>query len=321
MIFDELFYPDYKNDPLLKHRETFGELVERIGSPEVFNGTQVDEETREALTAYFEFDRLCTYERRFLWFWRRRLNIYYPIYKDSLAAWAERKSKEWLFDNFKTEDVTHDGTEKLIEGVMSELKKILDRTFNLTSAGKTTDTATDTGSNGETYSEDRSGESHAEGEATGKDRSFAFRYPESNYQGGVIPYDITNNPNVEFIDSQDDSISKSNNSADSRDSGNTDGERSGTMKNEHTGAGTSDRTDASATHDAGTDNSKTDRTQDVTNHWTETRKRQGDNLNLLMTELIEQLPTTDFFLQFVKKLQPCFQVVYLSDEIIEEEGF
>ena len=41
-------------------------------------------------------------------------------------------------------------------------------------------------------------------------RNLTYQYPESNYQDGVLPYDLDSVPNVEFISTQNDAKGKSN---------------------------------------------------------------------------------------------------------------
>ena len=82
----------YDLDPILKHEITFSELIEKLGSIEVYKNTSVNMETQNALNEFFAFDRLCDKEKKFLWFWRRRLNLFYPIYAQELEMWKERKA-------------------------------------------------------------------------------------------------------------------------------------------------------------------------------------------------------------------------------------
>ena len=113
-----MYYPwfeRYDRDPILRHEITFSELVEKLGSIEVYKNTSVNAETQNALNDFFAFDRLCDKEKKFLWFWRRRLNLFYPIYAQELEMWKERKTEKWFFDNYKNDSITHDGTFSLDE--------------------------------------------------------------------------------------------------------------------------------------------------------------------------------------------------------------
>lgn len=138
--------------------------------------------------------------------------------------------------------------------------------------------------------------------SNGKSRDFAFVYPESNYSGGVIPYDLDNNPNVEFISTQADNVNRSSAST----------EQSGNTKTDSTTDSTSTTNEESSSNADTTGN--TDR--DVTTTFTYT----GTDISTLADQILAQLPATDFFRQFAEKLQGCFQRVYLVDEQLEEEG-
>lgn len=312
------FYPYYGNDPMLKHEITFGELVNKLGTAKVYSGTAVDTETQTALNSFFELDRLCDAEKKFLFFWRRRLNLYYPIYKQELEMWAERKTEKWFFDNIKKSSTVHDGTFALDETTKAELKRtvedVIANTFHSDTTGKTTG-HTDVEHSGQNKTTE---ESSTSGDSSDKSRAFNFRYPEANYTGGVIPYDLDNNPNIEFIDSQADSLKKNEHSDTSNstvngtdsynDSSDSTGTSTGTVDNK------TDETRSQTTNQ--TQTGSTDR--DTVTHWTENYTKQGDNLNQLANELIEQLPTTNFFLKLISQLSICFQTIRLEDEEMED---
>lgn len=312
------FFPNYKKDPLLKPEITFGELIDKIGSSEVYENTDVDSSTQNALNEFFLLDRLCDTQKKFLWFWRRRLNVYYPIYKQELEMWAERKTEKWFFDNYKSGNVKHDGTFTLDETITDTLnrtiKDVLEQTFGSKSTGKTTGetTADHTGS----FSNTSDGRDSSDNNS--KDRRFAFNYPESNYSGGVIPYNLDNNPQIEFIDTQADGLKHD--------------EHTGTNHNETTGSdqsndngtskGTSEgTTDSTTKHTVDNTTEQTNnntRDQDTATHWTEETKKQADNLNKLCDELISQIPTTNFFLKLVDKLAVCFETARIENDERED---
>ena len=308
---------DYAKDPLLSHEMTMEELVTKIGQPAVFAGTEVDDATQSSLIDFFLLDRLCDKEKRFLWLWRRRLNLYYPIYKEQLEMWEERRAEKWFFDNFKEETTQHDGTFKLDENTKVELMRELERKFADIFSSKTTGTGTSDGTTAHTGDTNSTGTENSEDNGNSKNRSFAFNYPESNYQGGVIPYDMDNNPSVEFINTQADALGKTDNTH----SGNTENEGHETADDErhdeYKQSGTTDNTDDSMTNETGNENTTGERGQETETHWTEKVNRQGDNLNALARELIEQIPLTNFFKELTDKLQVCFQSTYLLDELME----
>lgn len=313
-----MMWYDYKYDPLLKHEETFGELVDDIGADAVFVKTDVDDATRLALINFFELDRLCDKQERFLWFWRRRLAENYPVYKDEVSMWAERKLEKWFFDNFKTESHTHTGTFKLDEQTAAELKRALDRAVADVYSGATTGKDHSESKGSGTRSDDTTGEESGSESTTGKERAFGFKYPEANYQGGVIPYDIDNNPNVEFIDTQTDRVSKGSRNTTGENSSSSTGTTTDTTTADGTSEGTATHTNNETVKEATDQTDKGTRGQQTETQWTEEIRRQGDNLNSLARDLIADIPNTDFFRAFTRRLKPCFQSSYLLDEYEED---
>lgn len=314
----ERWFFSFERDPILKHEITFSELITELGNDEVYKGTSVDTATQSSLNDFFAFDRLCDKKSKFLWYWRRRLNLYYPIYKQELEMWEERKLEKWFYDNWKDETVTHDGTFALDETTKQELKRELTTTIKSVFSSKSTGETTSNTKNIHSGEYENSSSGESDSTTANKNRAFTFNYPESNYQGGVIPYDIDNNPDVEFIDSQADSIRKSQTHETHSDSGNGTDSATDTGTATGTSKGTTDSTtnNTQATTEGQTVDGSRD--QDTTTHWTETKRRQSDNINKLATELIEQLPTTNFFLKFVKQLSICFETVRLEDEERED---
>ena len=174
----------------------------------------------------------------------------------------------------------------------------------------------------------------------GKTREFTFNYPESNYQGGVLPYDMTNNPSVEFINSQGDRLTKtdktSNGTTGENNNVHSEGSASGSstenasdqrITNDSRAQDATDNTDETKTTNR-TDNRNASANDNTTENGTkatdieetinEIKTHQGDNLNKLAEDLINQIPTTNFFKQFTAVLYKNFQQCYLVDEIIEE---
>lgn len=319
MFFDS--YCRYSDDPMLRHQMTFEELEEKIGREKIFEKTNVDAETQEKLSLFFALDRLCDNEKRFLWLWRRNLLQWYPVYLDEMTVWAERKTMAWFFDNYKTEHKEHSGNINLDETTKTELKRTLARVFEgllngtegqVSSSKSQTDTS-GTSDNSHTGSDTK--------DSTGKDRQFSFNYPESNYQGGVIPYDIDNNPSVEFLNSQGDRLTKSHDAG--SDSSTDNGETSGSEANEQSGKldTTRQQTDNQTTNDTENQTGTGEKKALTEETWTEDSRRQGDNINKLLDELLATIGNTDFFRKFTKRLQPCFRTSVLVDEIYEEDGY
>lgn len=317
-MYDPFYAWRYDADPILAHEITFGELILKHGTAYVYNGTDVDESTQKALNDFFILDRLCDSEKKFLVYWKRRLAINYPIYKQELEMWAERKTEKWFFDNYKDQTVTHDGTFSLDENTKADLtrgvKEVLENIF----AGKTTGKTSGTSNLTHSGSDESTTDVTASGTTDNKDRTFAFNYPESNYSGGVIPYNLDNNPDVEFIDSQADAVRHGfhSDTSDTHSVGSDEYEDNG--KTSGTSEGTTDNKTNQSVNTDTTQGETGSRDQDTVTHWTEITHRQGDNLNKLTDELIAQIPTTNFFLNLVKQLSICFETVRLEDEERED---
>lgn len=310
--------PSWSNVPEFKRECYFKDLVEKLGDTEVYRGTGVDVATQASLDEYFKYDFLCDTEERFLWLWRRALLEAYPVYIDQMEAWKRRKTYDWYFDNTKDKTVTHDGTFKLDEDTKAELLRDINRA--LSDVAKTildTDT-TDTRDASGTSHTDTDENTNGTSQDTGKNRQFAFNYPESNYTGGVIPYDIDNNPSVEFISTQADGVNKSNNQHEDTSTASEDGKTTSTEKAKGTVDTTTDYTDKQDETTKQTENQTASHGQETATHWTEATTYKGDSLNALARELIDLLPATDFFAQFVGKLKKCFMNDFLFDEV--EEG-
>lgn len=278
---------------------------------DIWEGTGVDDETKSMLHTALDLEVLCDEKLdKWLFYWKRALLFNYPVYKDQAAMWAERKAKEWLFDNYKELTTEHVGAFHLDEATKEEIIEKIGRVIDATVNGKfngNTDRTINTVDH-----QDSSGDSENEytNNTTAKSRAFNFSYPEANYTGGVIPYELDDDPDVEFISNQSDSVSRGNE------------EHSGSEHYDNAADGTSNTTDRSTT-DNTTDtaenrnesinsekNDDGTRVQDTHETWKEVTNKQGDNINSIVDSLIAQLPMTDFFKQFVDKMLICFKRQY-----------
>ena len=224
----------------------------------------VEQSDRTLLEEYFEREYIGTSdEADWLWLWKRRVLKWYPLYLDEKNAWLERKDYKWFWDNQTTRKLTHDE-----EGTRNYK---LDATSKTTMDSDTTTTSTDTGS-----SDDKS-------------RGFSFAYPESNYSGGVIPYDLNNDPNVEFISTQGDNVSRENH------------------EDEHSGKSVTDMT--SDTTKADTYSS--DNTRDYVDTW----DARGNDLADILPKIMAGIEASDYFNRFINKLKPLFLNILLTDEL------
>lgn len=284
---------------------TLREAREKI---DIWDGTKVDAETQGMLITALDLEILCDENLdTWLFYWKRALLMHYPVYKDQMDMWAERKKKEWLFDNCKEIVTEHEGTFHLDETtrneILSELQRSIDDVFNGKFHGVAVRDADVRGHS------DNSGNTADEYTDTvnGKARGFTFSYPESNYTGGVVPYDIDDNPNVEFISSQSDSITRNITEHDGS-SEYTNTEDNTTHTDDTTT--TDNETNSTDNRVESANENKTDdgtRGQDTVTHWIERVNKQGDNINSLVDGLIAQIPATDFFRQFVDKMLICFK--------------
>lgn len=310
----------YHDDPLMEQQEILYHVIEDIGQAAIFEKTLAkdDTDTQDKVSQYFMLDRLCAPRKYWLWMFARTFDLWYNQYRDERDAWAERKTYAWFYDNLKKQTTQHDGKFKLDEATKSELLREAKQTVEDIFTGNQKQTTEKNTKTTDEQDSSRTGQSATSSQESGKDRSFAFAYPESNYSGGTIPYDLDNDPSVEFISTQGDTISKKN-SASNTDTEDTDRtESSGTSTEAGNSTGTTNNQTDRTTNDNSTDTGNTDRDQTTETHWTEVTDRQGDNLNALYKDLANSIPETDFFRRFVRRLQPCFQMTYIPDEIMED---
>jgi hypothetical protein len=294
---------------------TFKELIGSRGADVVFKGTGVDAETIATLTDYFELEKLGADADTFIWTWRRALLRSYPVYKSYKDMWTEKLSYKWFYDNQYTNKRIYSGTVDITAAMQGELKRALDSIISGTgessTSGKNESTRDATGSN--------KGESTSSGTETSagntKTRDFAFMYPESNYSGGTIPYDLDDDPSVEFISTQQDKLNRDNReSSDSRTSSDT-----GETTSKETATGTAESTakssDTQTTDTDITDTTSENKTQGTKTAWTETDESKGADITELARKILDLLPSTNFFAVFADSLQCCFLNVMYFDEV------
>lgn len=295
--------------------EIFENYFDDIGQKNLFEGTTVDGITQNALMDYFRFDRLSAERKIFQWQWRRNLNMYYPIYKAQIEMWEERLTKEWFIDLQKTNKKIHEGTFHLKENELEQIIRGLKRAVEKIATGETDDTVTTVAELKHDGNTNTSAENEYTNNANSKDRAFSFAYPESNYQGGVIPYDLDDNPNVEFINSQGDSISKKDDTHKGSDISESNEEYSDNSTATETGKSITKNNATENTSDDETRNKEGGKEQNTETNWTETYQFEPIDLNTLVDQLINQLPLTNFWEQFVRKMRKVFQNIYVGDEV------
>lgn len=81
------------NNCLIKETKTLEELIDEIGQATVFSGTEVDEATQNALIEWLFDYKLCSDDdRKFLRYFRRRLNNLYPMYLSQVRVMTVREN-------------------------------------------------------------------------------------------------------------------------------------------------------------------------------------------------------------------------------------
>lgn len=317
-------YPiDYRyfQNPYTMDEERFMELIDRLGNDKVYGTVVTDAVTISALNNYFARDRLCDYPDAFIWLWRRALMKAYPVYRDAMDIWKERTVKGWFYDNNKTEKITTGIAVKrnldLTKNVLEDIDKAVKAVLN---GQRVTDVIADRVSAAKGTSETDSETNVNEVEKT-KARNFNFAYPESNYTGGVIPYDLDNNPSVEFLSTQADAVGKRE--LDRNTTEHAEGKTTADSTRNDTGKETrkTDDTTDTTTDEIRDTNTKANEAETKDTSQQVIREYTATDIEDITQKLLEDIQVTNFWEQFVVKLEPCFQGVYLVDENFEERGY
>lgn len=297
---------------------TFNEAVQKYGD-RMYNGIEIDESTKASLLEYFGYMNISIHDpNRWISLWRRNLRMYINVYNQELDMWKEYRTEEWFYDKIKLNDKKHTETTSLTENVKRQIERDLNRTFGEIYRSIVEGNSSGDNSNtiNRTNSQDTNNENHEI--SNGKDRSFSFNYPESNYTGGVIPYDLNNNPVVEFISQQADSLNRKNTDQDG--STHLTGKDDSTEKGNYTNNtnGTEDRNTDQNSNETEDTGSNEDRTNTVTNEYTDHYEYDGSNIIDLANKMINLIPQSNFFLELVKHLEQLFCHVFSEDEIMFE---
>lgn len=282
----------------------------------------VDELTKVALVEHFLYSRICSLNvERWRWMFKRNMRLYYPMYQQELSMWEEYRKLEWFYDKEKVNQKLHEE----ISTVDETTKDVLDLT-DVTNRTQDTAGSGDSSGTGESSShQDESGTSHSDDTTdttvTGKSRAFSFNYPEANYQAGVIPYDLDNNPDVEFISTQGDTVNKS----DTHTTGQSDSRYSGEQDNT-SNSSYNDRW-SSTGNLTGKDDKKTDSTKDGKRDSTNTLyyhdryDYDGNNIVDLADKLNELLQATNFWKRFVDRMEICFDMTFDDGRVWEDRRY
>lgn len=312
------FYDVKESDKkLFKPQKTFGELSLEIGLNGIFQGTEVDGVTQKKLLDYFYMENICANQDVFLWIFRRELEKHYPVYKDQLDSWIMRKGYSWFYDLDEKETKEHWGEYDDKANNTDWIHRTLDRTVDDHAEGKSdSNSVTDTTLN-HSGNQKREGTSDTESTTDEKRRGFTFNFPESNYTGGNIPYDLNEDPNSEFLNMQTDALSTSTTTTHGETTDEGEDTFSDTGKDTTTATTETETTGKQTTDESGIENRSGEKTGEGADHYKDVTTRDRGDVNKIMKEIVETLPLTDFFKQFVDKLGDCFQHTYLPDQIID----
>ena len=298
---------------------TFKEISDEFGQ-ELYEGTTVDDLTKTALLNYFKFSKISDpVKPKWVWMWQRNMNLFYPVYETELSMWKEYRENEWFYDKQKVNNKTHTEMTELTEDVKKELNRNLDRVFNQRYNGTTSQSGTGNNKTNATNETEQTTETNETNNTNGKNRNFNFNYPEANYQGGVIPYDLNNNPSVEFINTQADALNQENQNKNNNTTDNTtqtqEEEQNSTFSNSGTEANTTDQTQ----NDTETQNDAENRNQNIHNIYTDEYLYDGSNIIDLADKMIDLIQKANFFKNFVNHLERCFVHSYDSDDLDWED--
>lgn len=300
---------------------TLNDVLKTVTNAELYANTGVTDAEAELINDHFLYSRINSADtEKFMWFFRRNLRRWYPVYKDQMEAWAKYKALDFFYDNVNKITETYTGTtteaRDISDEFVSDVRRALD-VIGKTTTTQTTDT--DTTSNTESRTDVDESDSYVDNTSS-KNREFGFAYPEANYQGGVIPYDLSDNPSVEFITSQTDGIGQGTTNHSGDFEGRTDymDSASGTVD-------TTMDTDTETTNDTDettntTSNRNTDSDMQGTQDYVKTIESPGIYALDIAHRLIEILPLTDFWNQFMRNMSICFNC-FFSENFPEESIF
>lgn len=222
---------------------TYQELTDKIGSEQIFAGTEVDEVTQASLLEWL-FDRYLSMEgndtTKWLRQYRRNLNMFYPIYMGYVRVESIKKNFDPFIVDFMErlhEDsgnsTTQGSSSKLSQGTNSASDTTITdnkqvRTPDLTTAGQTGNTRTDEVRNSDS-SQDSSSQLNNGSESSqddGQTRGMSIAYPEANM--GSIPSGIGGFPSsIEYAEGETDTFTQNIHSGSNQSNENSNATHSG----------------------------------------------------------------------------------------------
>lgn len=319
---------------------TFEELINKEGAATVYSGTNVDAATQGALLEWC-FDRALSDEDTTKWlrYYRRNLNMYYPIYLDRLRVESVRSNMDPFITEFverlreDTGSSTSSGTSsKNTQNSLTERDETTTdntnvRTPDLTTTGTNSDTQSVQGTSGNTSRTlgdvTNTGSEDATDNST--QRSMQIQYPEANMAS--IPQDVDNFPtSIDYAEGESDVFAKkvhngSNTNTQSTDSTVTD---NGTQSSTTTGSGSNSVTETGTdtnkfdgsvikTHSntgTGTESNTDSHSQEDTRKAEETEQGRHESPADILPRAIQAITSTNSIKWLVDTMQICFDNYY-----------
>lgn len=285
-----------------------------------FSGVDIDAATKLQLSEYFSFDRISdTSEAKWKWLFKRRLNMLLPIYEQQLSMWKEYRAEEWFYDKIKVNEKKHDEWTNLTETQKQTLIRTLNETIDRTAKETYENSQNLTGKDTTGQTDKTTSTSSGTFDENTKDRQFNFQYPESNYTGGVIPYDINSNPSVEFISTQGDRIGLDHQTSNSESDTDYSSDVTKDTTQDVTENSTKNNTDNETRDESQNDDTNFGRDQKVTSGYTDHYDYDGSNIIDLAQKLIDLLPQANFFKELVDGLYDLFNHTWYNIGWCDEE--
>lgn len=300
---------------------TFKEMVDRYGD-QLYQNIDIDDLTKTQLNEYFKYLRICDrVEEKWIWMWKRNLSMWIYTYNNEKGMWQDYRTNEWFYDKVKHNDKTHTESTDLTDDLRRQIDRTLNRTFKEVYAATLNGSGTGNTSGKDSNSQTNTENGTNTGTESGKGRNFSFNYPEANYQGGVIPYDLENNPSIEFINVQNDAINKNDTTNTTQSTQNTENEGTNSQNSEYTNKETNDHTNDQTSGDTGNETQTEGRTQKIANEYKDIYEYDGSNISDLATKMVELIRDTNFFKELCDHLMVCFNCIYTCDDLDEEDFY
>lgn len=305
--------------------KTFEDVIEELGAGTVYAGTDVDNATKGALLEWLFDLNICTGDdsQKFCRYYRRQLNMVYPLYVDYLKLEAVRSNMDPFIteymDHTHEDDKTLSGTAtKANTGTVADNGSITDTAESQTV--RTPDITTTTSStNTETRNLSSSSASDAnheeESEVNTKNRSVNIAYPEANLNS--LPLGIDDMPtDIDYAAAENDSFGRTNTEGTSEDHSTGSNTETGTVEDDASGTGHEGGTETTDYDGSSTKTMTNTRTNNLsesvstsgteaTDYESHDEGRHESEADIL-PRAIKAITTTNAIKWLVKSLQVCF---------------